>query len=153
METPGGMGIGEGRDNNCLSPLEKRYKLSFSKRKRRDSVGDRAGKKLVVLWTSGEKMTAMNMVMLYCLNSKLKGWWNDVTLLVWGASTGLLAEDGEVQAYLRTLQEAGVEVIACKKCAENIGAVEKLESLGVKVFYTGQYLTETLQSGHKILSV
>jgi len=77
-------------------------------------VGDRAGKKLVVLWTSGEKMTAMNMVMLYCLNSKLKGWWDDVTLLVWGASTGLLAEDGEVQAYLRTLQEVGVEVIACK---------------------------------------
>ncbi|NLO58002.1 MAG: DsrE family protein, partial [Synergistaceae bacterium] len=46
-----------------------------------------AGKKLVVLWTSGEKETAMSMVMLYSLNSKLKGWWDEVTLLVWGAST------------------------------------------------------------------
>ncbi len=114
---------------------------------------DHAGKKLVVLWTSGEKITAMNMVMLYCLNSKLKGWWDEVTLLVWGASTGLLAEDGEIQTYLSTLQEAGVEVIACKKCAENLGAAEKLENLDVKVFYTGQYLTEKIQSGHKILSV
>lgn len=112
-----------------------------------------AGKKLVVLWTSGEKITAMNMVLLYCLNSRLKGWWDEVTLLVWGASTGLLAEDDEVQMCLRTLQEAGVEIIACKKCAENLGAAEKLENLGVKVFYTGQYLTEKIQSGHKILSV
>ena len=102
---------------------------------------------------SGKKRTGMNMVMLYCLNSKLKGWWDEVTLLVWGASTGLLAEDDEVQMYLRTLQEAGVEIIACKKCAENLGAAEKLENLGVKVFYTGQYLTEKIQSGHKILSV
>ena len=79
-----------------------------------------AGKKLVVLWTSGEKITAMNMVMLYCLNSKLKGWWDEVTLLVWGASTGLLAEDGEIQTYLSTLQEAGVEVIACKNAPKTL---------------------------------
>jgi len=38
---------------------------------------------------SGKKRTGMNMVMLYCLNSKLKGWWDEVTLLVWGAPTGL----------------------------------------------------------------
>lgn len=112
-----------------------------------------AGKKLVVLWTSGEKETAMNMVMLYSLNSKLKGWWDEVTLLVWGASTRLLAEEREVQDFLRTLQEAGVKAIACKKCAENLGVVEKLESLGVEVFYTGQYLTEKIQAGEKILSV
>ena len=110
-------------------------------------------KNLLVLWTSGEKETAMNMALLYSLNSKLKGWWDSVTLLVWGASTRLLSEDEEMQNYLHTLQGAGVEVIACKKCAENLGVVEKLESLGVNVFYTGQYLTEKLQAGEKILSV
>ncbi len=40
-----------------------------------------------------------------------------------------------------------------EKCAENLGAAEKLENLGVKVFLTGQYHTEKIQSGHKILSV
>ncbi len=110
-------------------------------------------KRLLVLWASGEKETAMNMVMLYSLNSKLRNWWDSVVLLVWGASARLLSEDEEVQDFLHSLQDAGVEVIACKKCAENIGVVGKLESLGVNVFYTGQYLTEKLQSGEKILSV
>ncbi len=111
-----------------------------------------AGKKLVVLWTSGEKETAMSMVMLYSLNSKLKGWWDEVTLLVWGASTRLLAEDSEVQDYLRTLQEAGVKAIACK-VRRKPWRRRSLKAWGCRVFYTGQYLTEKIQAGEKILSV
>ena len=110
-------------------------------------------KKLLVLWTSGEKETAVNMVFLYSLNSLLKGWWDSVTVLVWGASTELLSDDKDVQASLKKFLEAGGEAIACKKCAENLGAAEKLEELGVSVFYTGQYLTEALQAGDKILTI
>ena len=50
-------------------------------------------KRILVLWTSGEKDTALNMVFMYSLNAKLKGWWDEVTLLVWGASTKLLGTD------------------------------------------------------------
>ncbi len=110
-------------------------------------------KKLLVLWTSGEKETAMNMVLLYSLNSLLKGWWDSVTVLIWGASTELLADDRDVQASLKKFMEAGGEAIACKKCAENLGVEKNLEELGVSVFYTGQYLTEAIQSGEKILTV
>lgn len=39
---------------------------------------------LVVLWTSGDREVALKMVFMYTLNSKLKGWWKDVTLIVWG---------------------------------------------------------------------
>lgn len=40
--------------------------------------------KLVVVWTSGDKEVAMKMVFMYTYNAKKQGWWDDVTLLVWG---------------------------------------------------------------------
>lgn len=38
--------------------------------------------KLVVLWTSGDRDVAMNMVFMYTLNAKLAGWWQDVTFIL-----------------------------------------------------------------------
>lgn len=109
--------------------------------------------KLVVLWTSGDRDVALNMVMMYTLNSRLHNWWQEVTLLIWGASSTLLSQDEELQLYIPKLKEVGVEVIACKKCSENLGVVEKLEQLGVKVFYTGETLTQFLKSDAKILTI
>ena len=110
-------------------------------------------KRILVLWTSGEKDTALNMVFMYGLNAKRKGWWDEVTLLVWGASTRLLGTDPEVQERLPALQEAGVEMIACRACAANLGLVEKLESLNVQVFFTGEYLSRRIQAGDTVLSI
>jgi hypothetical protein len=114
---------------------------------------DEGKKRILLLWTSGEKETALNMVFMYGLNAKRKGWWDEVTLLVWGASTKLLGTDTEIQERLQALQEAGVETIACRACAANLGLVEKLESLGVRVFFTGEYLTQRIQAGDTVLSI
>lgn len=114
---------------------------------------DNFKRRILILWTSGEKETALNMVFMYGLNSKLKGWWDEVTLLVWGASTKLLGTDPEIQERLKDLQDAGVETIACKACANNLGLVEKLESLDVQVFFTGEYLSKRIQAGDHVLSV
>ena len=83
--------------------------------------------RLLVLWTTGEKTVAMNMVCMYTLNSKIKGWWEKVTLLIWGAAGDLLINDPEVKDKVAEIRDAGVEVIACKRCAENMDIVEKLE--------------------------
>ena len=40
-------------------------------------------KSLVVLWTSGDREVALKMVFMYTLNAKLKGWWEEVILIVW----------------------------------------------------------------------
>ena len=96
-------------------------------------TGDKPDR-LLVIWTSGEKEVATNMAFMYALNSKLNNWWDGVTLLIWGASGKLLAEDRELQNHIAALKEADVEIIACKKCAENQGIVEKLKQmLGVQV--------------------
>ena len=44
------------------------------------------------------------------------------------------------------MKEAGVELVACKACADLYGVSEKLESLGIEVKYMGVPLTEMLKS-------
>ena len=112
-----------------------------------------APSRILVLWTSGEKETALNMVLMYTTNSKLHGWWDEVVLLVWGAASRLAAEDPDVQARLVAARQAGVRVIACLACAKNMGVVEALQQQGIEVFYTGQFLSDWLKAGNKVLSV
>jgi len=110
-------------------------------------------KELLVMWTSGEAETAKHMVFMYTLNAKLQGWWDDVTLLIWGAASRLILEDDYLQAELVKMREAGVKIIACRACAEKMEVAEKLKALDIKVFYTGQLLTDWLQSDKKLITI
>lgn len=100
---------------------------------------------LVVLWTSGDKEVAENMVFMYTLNSALNEWWSDVRLIVWGASTGLLQTDTDLQYWIDEFHDAGISVEACKSCAENYDAVDDLESLDIDVYYIGEQLTDYIK--------
>ena len=107
---------------------------------------------LLVLWTTADRETALHMVFMYTANARRHGWWPQVTLLVWGAATRALCEDQVLRAGLAGVQAAGVDVIACRRCAELLDRVDALKALGVKVFYTGEYLTDWLKSGKRLLS-
>ena len=111
------------------------------------SEESRISKELVVLWTSGDRDVALKMVFMYTLNSKLRGWWETVTFIVWGPSAWLLSVDSELQNYLAKMKEAGVILLACKACSDMYGVSEKLEMLGIEVKYMGQPLTEFIKSG------
>jgi hypothetical protein len=108
---------------------------------------------LLILWTTAEPETALHMVFMYAANSRRHGWWPEVKLLVWGAATRALCEDQNLRTALAEVREAGVEIIACRQCAENLKLVEALRAMGVKVFYTGQLLTDWLKAGKHLLSV
>lgn len=108
--------------------------------------------KLIVLWTSGDKEVALKMVFMYTLNSKLKKWWKDVTLIVWGPSSKLLSNDIELQEYLAKIREAGVELRACKACSDSYGVSEKLEKLGIEVIHMGEPLTHFIKEDYKIIT-
>jgi len=103
---------------------------------------------LVVLWTSGDREVALKMVFMYTFNSKLEGWWKDVTLIVWGPSSKLISVDTELQDYLSKMREAGVKLMACKKCADMYGVSNDLEKLGIEVKYMGEPLTELLKNNN-----
>ncbi len=107
----------------------------------------------LVLWTSGDREVALKMVLMYTLNCKTRGWMSDVRLLVWGPSAKLLAEDQELQAQLKALKDAGVELYACKACADQYGVSSKLTDLGVTVMYTGKMLADLQRDGWHVLAI
>ena len=106
-----------------------------------------------ILWTTDNRETALNMICLYAHNAKTKGWIEKVTILIWGASQTLISQDKEVQEKIQAMVNDGVEIIACQKCAEDIGVLEDLQSCGINTFYTGQILSDWIKSGENIVSI
>jgi hypothetical protein len=102
--------------------------------------------KLLVVWTSGDRDVALKMVYMYTFNAKKNGWWDEIRFLVWGPSSKLLSEDTELQEYIKKMKEEGIELLACKACADSYGVSEKLEEMGIEVKYMGAPLTEMLKS-------
>ncbi len=103
--------------------------------------------KLLVLWTSGDKEVAIKMVFMYTYNAKKEGWWDTIRFMVWGPSSKLLAEDAEIQAEIKKLEEEGVELYACKACADLYGVSDKMAELGLTVKYIGKDLTDLIKAG------
>jgi hypothetical protein len=101
--------------------------------------------RLAVVWTSGDRDVALKMVFMYTLNAKRRGWFDEVQLIVWGPSSKLLSVDEELQSEVAQMKAAGVELTACKACADSYGVSETLTELGVDVKYMGQPLTEMLK--------
>jgi len=107
---------------------------------------------LVILWATGDRDVALYSAFMYGLNSKLRGWWDDVTLIVWGSSSKLLANDIELQEHVTTMIEAGVVVEACKSCSDHFGVSGTLSNLGVDVKGMGEPLTSYLKEGRHVLT-
>lgn len=108
---------------------------------------------LYVLWTSDNPVTAEKMVFMYTINSLANGWWENVTIIIWGAAAQLVGEDDNVRQMLGKALKAGVHVTACKACADQLGVTEALEELNVEVKYWGAPLTEILKDEEKLLTV
>ncbi len=108
---------------------------------------------LYVLWTNDNPITAEKMVFMYTVNALIHGWWEKVTLIVWGAPTKLVSEDENIQNLVREALEAGVHITACKACADQLGVTEILEKLNIEVKYWGLPLTEILTNEEKLLTI
>jgi hypothetical protein len=108
--------------------------------------------KLGVLWTSGDREVALKMVFMYTFNAKRGGWWDEVRFIVWGPSSKLLSVDQELQAEVKKMGEAGVELVACKACADLYGVSDKLTELGIDVKYMGRPLTSMLKSDWEVIT-
>ena len=110
---------------------------------------------LVILWTSGDKEVADNMVFMFTQNAPKYGWWEagKITLLIWGPSADLLAKDEALQKRIGEMKAAGIKIEACKACADKYQVSDKLTQLGVDVKYMGEGLANYIKEGRKILSL
>lgn len=107
---------------------------------------------LLVVWTSDDPDVAVRMVFMYTTNAKKHGWWENVTMLVWGPSQKLLTESDVLKEKITEMLDAGVRVVACKACADSYPVTEHLEDLGVEVFYTGEFLTDWIKSDGAVIT-
>jgi len=108
---------------------------------------------LYVLWTNDNLITAEKMVFMYTVNSLAQGWWEKVTLILWGATVQLVSENPAIQKMVGDALEAGVHVTACKACADQLGVTQILQEQKIEVKYWGAPLTELLVNGEKLLTV
>lgn len=107
---------------------------------------------LVVIWTSGDKDVAMNMVFMYVLNAKRRNWWKDLRIIVWGPSALLASNDPDIQKEITRMLEAGVLFEACKACADRYGVTNLLSDLDIEVKYMGIPLTQYIREGRHVIS-
>lgn len=108
---------------------------------------------LYILWTNADPVTANLMVFMYAENSMRYQKWDDITIIVWGATTKLVAEDLQIQERIRKLQEMGVHFSACITCAEELGVTEKIRSLGIDLVKWLNPMTELLKGNKKLLTI
>lgn len=112
-----------------------------------------SSKHLNILWTNADPLTSHNMVMMYAINSLTHQWWDEVTVIIWGATAKYVAEDENIQEKIRMAMHVGVKFSACIACAENLGVKKLLEDLGMEVIPWGEPLTKLISSGAPLLTV
>jgi len=108
---------------------------------------------LYILWTNSDPVTAEKMVFMYGLNAFKRGWWKEVTIIVWGATALLVSKNDDIQKNIKEMLSSGVDVSACKACADQLGVTESLEEVGIEVKYWGEPLTEILKAGEKLITI
>ena len=109
--------------------------------------------KLNILWTNADILTSEKMVMMYATNSMISKWWDSVTIIIWGATAKLVAEDKDIQLHIKMAQQAGVKFSACKACTDQLGVSDSVAALGIEIQYWGEGLTEILKNGDKLLTI
>jgi len=109
--------------------------------------------KLAILWTNADPITAELMVFLYAENAVLRGWWNEVEIIVWGATAKLVAENKKISSKLQSMQDNGVTVNCCLACANELGVADDLSALGFELSLMGEPLTELIKRDIKVLSI
>lgn len=102
--------------------------------------------KLLIVWSSGEKEVAKKLVLLYGSVMLERQYWDEATIMIWGPSALLLAQDEELQKQFKVVQDSGVKFNACVVCTDDYGVSDQLRELGVDLIHTGEMLTESLQS-------
>jgi hypothetical protein len=108
--------------------------------------------KLVIVWTSDNPELAKTMVFMYARNAKRNNWFDEVTLIIWGPSAKLTAENEDIQKDIAQLKEAGVKIEVCVTCARMYGVDDKLRELGYDVRGMGAPLTNYLKKNYKVLT-
>lgn len=107
---------------------------------------------LVVVWSSGDPYVAEKVAFMYTHAAKTAGWFDKVTLIVWGPSAKLAAENTMIQEKLTSMMKDGVILEACIACARSYGVDENLTRLGIDVKGMGKILSGYLKNDARVIT-
>jgi len=113
---------------------------------------DAVKNKLAVIWSSGDIEVAEKVCLMYTHGAKRNGWFDNVTLIVWGPSAKLLTESPALQKKVKQMMDDGVVVEACTACAGMYDVVDELKGFGIDVKGMGVPLSDYLKDGWKVLT-
>jgi len=102
--------------------------------------------KLLIVWSSGEKEVATKLILLYGSVMLERKYWDEATIMLWGPSAKLLAQDKELQERVKIVQKSGVKFNSCVVCSDEYGVSNILKSMDIELIHTGEMLTQALQS-------
>ena len=108
--------------------------------------------KLLIVWSTSEIEVVKKMILLYGSVILPREYWDEAHIMIWGPSAKVLAENVELQALVKQVQETGVTFSCCVVCSDDYGVTEKLASLGIDMTHTGEMLTESLQNDWKVIT-
>ena len=103
--------------------------------------------RVFILLSSADKEVMLGVGLEYSLNAVKNKWMDEVKVILFGPVEKLAAHDAEVQQKLKELQEAGIEIIACKWLADSMNITGILEEAGIKVVYVGTVISQLLKDG------
>ena len=103
--------------------------------------------KVFILLSSGDREKLLLVGLVYPLNAAKNKWMDEVKIIVFGPAEKLLAYDTEVQKKVKECEKAGVEIMVCKWCADELNITKALEEAGFNVFYVGSTISQLLKDG------
>ncbi len=134
-----------------ILPYEESYAIEQSCMSNKECIKCNENK-LVVVWSSDDPMVAKRVALMYPHAAQGNKWFDEVTLVIWGPSAKLIADDVELQNKIAQMKKDGVVIKACIACANEYGVADKLKALGYEVIPMGAPLTDYLKSGYKVLT-
>jgi len=108
---------------------------------------------LFILWTNADPVTATKMVFMYAENSIRYQKWDRISIIIWGATARLTAENMDVQYKIRMLQNMGVHFTACITCAEELAVKEILEEMGIDLIRWLDPLTALIKEKKQLIVI
>jgi hypothetical protein len=103
--------------------------------------------KVFIILTSGDREVALECGLVYPFHAAANKWMDEVKVVIFGPSERIAAYDTEVQDRIKEIQKLGVEILACKWCADRMGITDILEKAGIKVEYVGPIISQLLRDG------
>jgi hypothetical protein len=109
---------------------------------------------LKVLWTTTDnKETVESMLLMYLINAIKNKWFDEINVVIWGASSRLVGKDIKIQNLIINMIEIGVTFEACKVCSDNYKSSDVMKTLDVDVKYVGVPLTKYIKSSDEFFSI